>query len=157
MVLEDSMKREGSRETEYNQFLINELLIDNCGTSDAVFANLLQGIICQDHLTSLSYINHNEIGSASLRGLKQLFENSQLRELNLTNIKIEQPIMAELLENLVPVVHIIRLKLSGINLNHSGITSALLEVLQARSGLQYLCLSQCSIQLSDMVEILDRV
>jgi hypothetical protein len=139
------MQREGAHEPEYNQFLINELLIDNCGTTDAVFATLLEGIICQDQLTSLTYINHNEIGPASVRALNQLFELGTLRELNLTNIKIEQPQMSELLENLLPVESLVRLKLSAINLNNSSIISALLEVLQARSRLQYLCLSQCSI------------
>jgi hypothetical protein len=139
------MQREGAHEPEYNQFLINELLIDNCGTTDAVFATLLEGIICQDQLTSLTYINHNEIGPASVRALNQLFGLGTLRELNLTNIKIEQPQMSELLENLLPVESLVRLKLSAINLNNSSIISALLEVLQARSRLQYLCLSQCSI------------
>lgn len=94
-----------------------------------MFASLLEGLICQDHLTSLTYIYHNEIGHASLRALEQLFEHRTLRELNLTNIKIEQPIMAELLENLLGVDSLVRLKLSGINLNHPGIMSALLEVL----------------------------
>ena len=145
MVLQDSMQREGSHEPEYNRYLISELLIDNCGTTDAVFATLLEGITCQDQLTSLTYINHNEVGPASVRALNQLFQQGTLRELNLTNIKIEQPQMAELLEDLLPMSSLARLKLSAINLNHPRITSALLEVLQAHSQLQYLCLSHCSI------------
>jgi hypothetical protein len=123
------MTRDGAHETEYNPFLISELIIDNCGTPDAVFAHLLQGIAGQDHLSSLSYVNYNEIGPKTLQKLHQVFDCNTLQELNLTNIKIEQPLTAELLQDLLPMSSLLHLKLSDINLNHPSITPILLELL----------------------------
>jgi hypothetical protein len=93
MVLQDSMIKESSHEIDYNPYLVTELIVDNCGTGDEAFALLLQGVVCQKHLTSLSYSHYNEVGPASLLGFQKLIELNTLCELNLTNIKIEQPIL----------------------------------------------------------------
>ena len=118
MVLQASMRRESSHEVDCNPYLVSELIVDNCGTGDEALALLLQGVLCQKHLTSLSYSQYNEFGSASLLGFQKLLAHDTLRELNLTNIKIEQPTMQQLLESLIPVESLSRLRLSKLNLNH---------------------------------------
>ena len=85
-------------------------------------------------------------------------------DLNLSNIKVLEPVKGEsthllqpILEELEAVCKLRRLKLSHINLNHKCLIKCILDIIQSNYKLQYLNLSHCNIQLQDLIAITGEV
>ena len=53
-------------------FLIKTLVIDDCGMTDDVFAELLQGLKAQGIISAIHYTNNNILGSKSAVALLEV-------------------------------------------------------------------------------------
>ena len=71
--------------------MIKTLVIDDCGMTDEVFAEILKGICAQNCIRSIHYTNGNTIGMKSAKLLVELCSrmgSSQfIKELNLSNVR----------------------------------------------------------------------
>lgn len=177
---EFAMDEKKLRDPEHNPFLIKTLVIDDCGMSDEVFAQILMGLDSQPHIRSIHYVNNNELGPESTEVLKKICARSQgnpLLELNLSNIKVLQAaqnpdlktpaqrmafrreypeemfgVLVQITQELEPLMKLQRLKLSNLDLNDPEMIQNLCDLLQ-NPYITYYNLAYSNIQTRDLVTI----
>jgi hypothetical protein len=92
MDLKEYEVNDKERNNDNNHLLIKSLIIDDCGMSDEVFEQLLLGLVAQNELTRLHYINNNTLGHRSAALLSQLcrrdVKNNHITEFNISNVLI---------------------------------------------------------------------
>ena len=67
-------------------------MIDDCNMTDDVFFEILSGILAQESIRAIHYINWNHLGSKSCEVLKEICQrrsNNFIIEINLSNLKID--------------------------------------------------------------------
>lgn len=62
----------GSKSSEDSPFLIKTLVIDDCGMTDDVFAEIMKGIVAQSCIRSIHYTNGNQLGMKSAKLLVEV-------------------------------------------------------------------------------------
>ena len=151
-----------------SHLLIKSLIIDDCGMSDEAFEQLLLGLVAQNELTRLHYINNNALGHRSAALLSRLcrrdIKNNHITEFNISNVQIAKTnkdcpenIITALLYDLEVPMKIRNIKFSNLDLNNKEITDAMVQMLESCAYIQYFNISNCNIQLGELVKITEEL
>jgi len=151
----------GAVNDQESHLLIKSLIIDDCGMSDEAFEQLLLGLVAQNELTRLHYINNNTLGHRSAALLSRLcrrdiknngIQPNHITEFNISNVQIAKTnkdfpnnIIAGLLYDLEVPMKIRNIKFSNLNLNNKEITNSMVQMLESCAYIQYFNISNCNI------------
>ena len=104
--------------------------MDDCGITDALFADILKGLLLQGrHLKKISYINNTSIGAESIEVIKALMP--QLDEINIHNPAkgVNDEDLHDLLDSALQDGRgLLKLKLSKLSLNNATIVNKICQI-----------------------------